>query len=117
MTNLCTMVQSALMTALKPESVERPPGVATMTPTADTELNGYTNIIDNSPSHPGANWTGQAKARDAAPTLTTRAKKKQESQLRLLSRDTNKKARRTLSAVNRRVKIGRASVNCKLTDG
>ena len=49
LTNLCTMVQPALMTALKTESVGRPPGVATMTQTADTELNGYTNIIDNSP--------------------------------------------------------------------
>ena len=57
-TNLRTMVQPALMTALMPEIAGRPPGVATMTPTADTELNGYTNIIDNSPSHPGVIWTG-----------------------------------------------------------
>ena len=69
------MVQPVLMTALKPGSVGRPPGVATMTLTADTELNGYTNIIDNSPSYPGANWTGKAKAGDAAPTPTTQAKK------------------------------------------
>ena len=75
-TNLLTMVQPALMTALKPESVGRPPGVATMTPTADTELNGYTKIIDNSPLHPGANCTGRAKSWDAAPTPTTRARKK-----------------------------------------
>ena len=79
------------MTALKPESVDRPPGVVTMTPTADTELHGNKNIIDNSPSHPGANWTGRAKAGDAAPTPTTRAKKKRESQARLLSTETNKK--------------------------
>ena len=46
-----------------------------MTPTADTELNGYINIIDNSPSHPGANWTGRAKDGDAAPMPTTRPKK------------------------------------------
>ena len=75
-TNLRTIVQPARMTALKPESVGRPPGVATMTPTADTELHGDKNIIDNSPSHPGANWTSQAKAGEAAPTPTTRAKKK-----------------------------------------
>ena len=75
-TNLRTMVQPALMTELKPESVGKQPAVATMTPTADTELNGYTNRIDNSPSRPGANWTGQAKDRDAAPTPTTKAKAK-----------------------------------------
>ena len=92
------MVKPALMTALKPESVGRPPGVATMTLTADTELNGYTNIIDNSLMHPGANWTGRVKAGDAAPTPTTRAKKKRESQTRLISTDINKKARRTHSA-------------------
>ena len=85
------MVQLALMTALNPECVRRPPGVATMTPTADTDLHGYKNIIDNSPSHPGANWTGQAKAGDAAPTPTTRAKKKRESQARLLWTDTKQK--------------------------
>ena len=68
------MVQTALMKALKPESVGRPPGVATMTPTTDTELNGYTNIIDNIPSHPGTNWMGRAKYADAALTPTTKAK-------------------------------------------
>ena len=46
-----------------------------MTPTADTELHGYKNIIDNSPSHPGANWTGRAKDGDAAPMPTTSPKK------------------------------------------
>ena len=96
--NIRTMVQPALMTALKPESVGRPPGVAKMTPTADTELNVYTNIIDNSPSNPGANRTGRAKDGDAAPMPTASAKKKRESQPRLLSTDTSKKARRTLSA-------------------
>ena len=77
--NFRTMVQPALMTALNPESVGRLEEVATMTPTEDIELNGYTNIIDNSPSHPGANWIGRAKDRDAAPTPTTRSKKKRES--------------------------------------
>ena len=59
------------MTALNPESVGRPPGVAATTRTADTELHGYKNKIDNSPSHPGANWTGQDKAGDVAPMPTT----------------------------------------------
>ena len=77
-----------------------------MTPTAETELNGYTNIIDNIPSHPGANWTGQAKDGDAALTPTIRAKKKQESQPRLLLTDTSKKARRTLSAQTRDTLLG-----------
>ena len=45
-----------------------------MTPTTDTKLNSYTNIIDNDHVHPGANWTGLAKAGDA-----TKARKKQES--------------------------------------
>ena len=109
-TNLRILVQLALMTALKPESVGRPPGAATMTPTADTELNVYKNIIDNSLSHPGTNCTGRDKAGDAAPTPTTRAKKKREIQPRLLSTDTNKKARRTLSAQMRYTPLG-----CRVT--
>ena len=85
------------MTELKPESVGRPPGVATMTPTADTELHGNKNIINNSLSHPGANWTRLDKAGDAAPTPTTWAKKKRESQARLLSTNTKKKRDERLS--------------------
>ena len=35
------------MTALKPKSVGMPPGVAMMIPTADKEVNGYANNVDN----------------------------------------------------------------------
>ena len=59
---LCTMVEPALMTAPNPESVGMPPGVATMTLTADNEVNGYANIVDDNSSHLGANRTGQVKA-------------------------------------------------------
>ena len=86
------MVQPALMTALKPESVGRPPGVATMTPTAYNEVNV---LIYNRSSHPGANRTGRSKARDTAPAPTIMAEKKRGSQTRLLSHDGNKKLRRT----------------------
>ena len=55
---LRTMVQPELMTALKPESVGIPPGVATMTPTGDNEVNGYVKSVDNSSLHPGSNRTG-----------------------------------------------------------
>ena len=74
------MFQPALMTALKPESVRRPPGVATMTPTAYTEENGYKKYIDNSSSYTGANWTGRSKAGDTAPAPTLLAKKKEEAE-------------------------------------
>ena len=84
-----------------------------MIPTADTELHGYKNIIDNSLLHQGANWTGRAKAGDAAPTPTTRAKKKREIQARLLSTDINKKTRRTFSAQTRDMPLGRR-VNSQL---
>ena len=89
------MVQPELMTALKPESVGRPPGVATMTLTADIEVNGYADIIDNSSLHPGANRTGQTKAGDAAPTPTIMAEKKRVRQTRIPSHDVNNKARQT----------------------
>ena len=79
MTNLRTTLQPALMTALKPESVGRPPGVATMTPTADTEVNGYTKNIDNSSFHTGAKWMKRAKAGDAAPAPAIMAEKKRGS--------------------------------------
>ena len=77
-----------------------------MNPTADTELNGYTNIIDNILLHPGANWTGRAKYGDAALMSTTRAKKKRESQTKLLLTDTNKKSRQTHSAQTRDTLLG-----------
>ena len=66
------------MTALKPESVGMPPGVSTMTLTADNELNGYTNNVDIRSSHPGANRMGRVKSREAAPAPTIMATKKQE---------------------------------------
>ena len=77
------------MKALKPENIGRPTGVATMTPTEDTEENGYTNNIDNSSSHTGPNWTGRAKSGDAAPAPTRMAKKKMGIQTRILSQDIN----------------------------
>ena len=64
------------MTALKPESVGMPPGVATMTPTADNEVNGYANNVDISYLNPGANRTGQVKAGKAAPAPTIMVTKK-----------------------------------------
>ena len=76
MKKLRTMVQLALMTAPNPESVGMPPGVATMTPPADNEVNGYADIVDNSSSHPGANMTGQVKAGEATPAPTIMATKK-----------------------------------------
>ena len=106
MENLRTIVQPALMKALKSESVGRPPGAATRNPTADTALHGYKNIIDNSPLHTGANWTGLPKAGAAAPTPTTRARKR-EIQVRLLSTDTNKKTRRMFIAQTRDTPLGR----------
>ena len=104
--NLCTIVQPARMTALNPDSVRRPPGVATRTPTVDTALHGNKNIIANSPLHPGANWTGRPKAGAAAPKPNTRARKR-ESQARLLLTDTNKKTRQTFSAQTRYTPLGR----------
>ena len=73
------MVQPALMMALKPESVGRPPGVATMTPTTDNKVNGNVNFIENSSLHPGAIRTGQAKAEDAASAPTIMAEKNREA--------------------------------------
>ena len=73
------MVELALMTALKPKSVGRPPEVSTINPTTDTEENGYTNNIDNNSSHTGANWTGRAKTGDVAPAPTLMAKKNKEA--------------------------------------
>ena len=52
------MLQPALMTVLKTESVGMSPGIAMMIPTADKEENGYANNVDNSFSHPGASKTG-----------------------------------------------------------
>ena len=78
-TKLRTMVQLALMMTLKPESVGMPLGVSTMTSTADNEVNGYANIVDNSSSHPGANRTWRVKAGEAgeaAPAPTIVATKK-----------------------------------------
>ena len=66
------------MTALKPESVGGPLGVATMTPTADNKVNSNVNPIDNSSSQPGTNRAGQAKAGDVVPAPTIMATKKQE---------------------------------------
>ena len=103
------MVQPELMTALKPESVGRPLGVATMTPTADNEENGYTNNIDNSSLHTGANWAGRAKSGDAAPAPTLMARKKRVSQTILLSQDINKKARQTHISQTRDTLLGRDS--------
>ena len=86
------MVQPALMTALKTESVGRPPGVPTMTLTADNKVNGNLNLIDNSSSHLGANSTGRAEAGDAALAPTIITNKKLRSQTRLPSHEGNKKA-------------------------
>ena len=105
MGNLRTIVQPARMRALKPDSVGRPPGVATRSPTADTALHGNKNIIENSTLHPGTNWRGRPKDGDAAPTANKRARKR-ESQARLLWTATNKKTRRTFSAQTRDTPLG-----------
>ena len=104
---LRTMVQPALMTALKPESVGMPPGVATMTPTEDNKVNGYANHVDNSSLHPGANRTGRVKAGEAAPAPTRMATKKRGSQTRLLPHDDNRKARQTHRSKMRDSTLGR----------
>ena len=52
------MLQPALMTALKPESVGMPPGFAMMIQTEYKEVNGYANNVDIIFSHPGASRTG-----------------------------------------------------------
>ena len=78
-----------------------------MTSTADNEVNGYVNIIDNSSLHPVANRTGRVKARDAALAPTIMATKKQGIQMRLLSHDGNRKARRMHRAQTRDTTLGR----------
>ena len=99
------MVQPALMTALKPKSVGMPLGVATMTLTADNEVNGYANNVDNSSSHPSANRTGRVKSGEAAPTTMTT--KKWGSQTRLLPHDNNRKARQMHRDQTRDMTLGR----------
>ena len=105
-TKLRTMVQPALMTALKPESVRMPPGVATMTLTANTEENSYTKNMDNISSHPGANRTGRVKTGGAAPAPTITTTKKRGNQTIFLPHDDNRKARRTHRAQTRDMTLG-----------
>ena len=78
------MLQPALMTALKAESVGMPLGVAMMIPTTDKEVNGYGNNVDNSFLHLRASRTGQVKAGEAAPAPTIRATRKRGIQTRIL---------------------------------
>ena len=101
------MVQPALMMAIKPESVGMPLGVATMTPSADNEVNSYANIVDNSSSHPGANKKGRVKAGEVVPAPTIMATKNRGSQTRLFPPDDNRKARRMHRAQRRDTKLGR----------
>ena len=105
-TNLHTMVKPEILTALKPESVGMPPGVAMLTPTVDNEVKGYANIVYNSSLHPGANMTGRVKAGDVAPAPTIMATKQQGSQTRLLSHNGNRRARRTYRAYTRDMTLG-----------
>ena len=88
------MLQPELMTALKPESVGIPPGVAMMTPTVDKEVNGYANNVDNSFLHPGASRTGQVKVGAAALALMIRATRMRGIQMRIHPHNNNRKARR-----------------------
>ena len=83
-----------LGTALKPESVRMPPGVAMMILTADKEVNGYANNVDNVFSHPGASRTGRVKDWEATPAPTITATKKQVIQTRILPHSDYRKARR-----------------------
>ena len=95
------------MTALKLESVRMPPGLAMMIPTADNEVNGYVNNVDNSFSRPGASRTGQVKAGEAAPEPTIRATRKRGIKTRIHPHDDNIKARRTHKAHTRDTTLGR----------
>ena len=101
------MFQPALMTALKPESVRMPPGVAMMIPTADKEVNGYANKVDNSFSHPGASRTGRVKSGEAAPAPTITATRKQGIQTIILPHNNNRKARQRCRAHTRHTTRGR----------
>ena len=101
------MLQPALMTALKPESVEMPPGVVMMIPTVDKEVNDYANNVDNIFSHPVASRTGQVKAGEAAAAPTIRATRKRGIQTIIHPHDDNRKARRTHRAQTRDTTLGR----------
>ena len=81
------------MMALKPESVGMPPGVAMMILTADKEVYGYANNVDNIFSHLGASRTGRVKDWEAAPTPTITATRKQGIQTRILPHIDYRKAR------------------------
>ena len=78
-----------------------------MIPTADKEVNGYANNVDNSFSHPGASRTGRVKAGEAAPASTIRAMRKRGIQTRILPHDDNRKARRMHRAQTRETTLGR----------
>ena len=78
-----------------------------MTLTADNEVNGYANNVDNSSLHLGANRTGQVKAGEAAPAPMIMTMKKRGSQTRLLPHDENRKARRTHRSQTRYTTLGR----------
>ena len=101
------MLQPALMTALKPESVGMPLGVAMMIPTADREVNGYANNVDNSFSYLGASWSGRVKDWEAAPAPTITATKKRGIQTRILPHRDYRKARQTHRAQTRDTNLGR----------
>ena len=77
-----------------------------MTPTADNEVNGSANIVDNSSLHSGANRTGKIKAGDAAPAPMIMATKNQESQMIFLPHDDNRKSRRMTRAQTRDITLG-----------
>ena len=101
------MLQLALMTALKPESVWIPPGVAMMILTVDKEVNGYANNVKNIFFHPGARKTGRVKYWEAAPAPSITATKKQVIITKILPHSDYRKARRTQRAQTRDTKLGR----------
>ena len=101
------MLQPALMMALKPESVGMPQGVAMMAPTADKEVNGYVNNVENSFSHPGASGTGRVKYWEAALAPTITATRKRVIQTIIVPHSDYRKARQTQRTQTRDTKLGR----------
>ena len=101
------MLQPALPTALKPESVGMPLGVAMMIPTVDKEVNGYATNVDNSLPYLGASRTGRVKAGEAAPASTIKATRKQGIQTRIHPHDDNRKGRQTHRSQTRDTTLGR----------
>ena len=101
------MLQPALMMARKPESVGMPQGVSMLIQTEDKAVNGFTNNVDNSFSHPIASRTGRFKIWEAEPAPTIMATRKRGIQTRIITYSDCRKARRTQKAQRRVTKPGR----------